>query len=202
LAGEWAEKTPLPSAHSPEPSHRPTARWSSTRLVWPPPDDQQPTVLPSWRAALVRAGSARHRNRRSSPVLAGTSGQGRYTRSPGHKAFEPRTSAAEAARKRLRIPGDGCRGPAALANEADVTKDGPHLPAELVPSLPGPSHVHPHRPCPERALSIGRQRSFTNKRVGACSLRAVGSLHLERSEGASQARGARVNDSLARHQAV
>jgi hypothetical protein len=40
-------------------------------------------------------------------------------------------------------------------------------PAEPVPSQPGPSHVHPHRPCPGRALSIGRQRSFTDNK-GRC----------------------------------
>jgi hypothetical protein len=34
-----------------------------------------------------------------------------------------------------RIPPDGCRGPAALANEAGVTEDGPHLAPEVVPSL-------------------------------------------------------------------
>src|SRR5215213_6016023 len=67
----------------------------------------------------------------------------------------------------LRIPPDGCRGPTALANEAGVTEDGPHPPAELAPSLPAPSHVHPHRPCPGRALSIGQQRSFTDNN-GQC----------------------------------
>src|SRR5215211_8950358 len=68
------------------------------------------------------------------------------------------TSAAQAPRRRVRPPQSNCRGPAALANQAGVTEDGPRPPAELVPSLPGPSHVHPHRPCPGRALSIGRDR--------------------------------------------
>jgi hypothetical protein len=54
------------------------------------------------------------------------------------------------------------RGPAALANEAGVTGVEPHPAAEVVPSPPGPSHVHRRRPCPGRALSIGRQRSFTD----------------------------------------
>jgi TrwC relaxase len=54
-----------------------------------------------------------------------------------------------------------------LGNKAGVTEDGPHPPAELVPSLPGPSQVHPHRPCPGRALSIGRQRSSTDNK-GQC----------------------------------
>jgi hypothetical protein len=78
--------------------------------------------------------------------------------------------------------------------QAGVTEDGPHPRAELVPSLPGPSHVHPHRPCPRRVLSIGRQRSFTDNKGRCMSLRAVGSLHTERSEGASQARGSPGKD--------
>src|SRR5215211_3043193 len=65
-------------------------------------------------AALVRAGPHGIGNRRRSS--AGTSDHGRYARIPGHKAFEPRTSAAEAAR--LRTPPDGCRRLAALAKEA------------------------------------------------------------------------------------
>jgi hypothetical protein len=39
--------------------------------------------------------------------------------------------------------------------------------------------------------SVDRGHSRTT-RVGACPLRAVGSLHTERSEGASQARGAEL----------
>jgi hypothetical protein len=70
-------------------------------------------------------------------------------------------------RRRVRIPPDGCRGPVALAYEAGVTEDRPHPPAELVPSLPGPSHVRPHRRCPRRALTIGRQRSPTDNH-GRC----------------------------------
>jgi hypothetical protein len=77
------------------------------------------------------------------------------------------TSAAQGIQRRVRIPPDGCRGPAALANEACVTEDGPHPAAEVMPSPPGPSHVHPHRPCPGRALRIGRQRSFTDNK-GRC----------------------------------
>jgi hypothetical protein len=46
-------------------------------------------------------------------------------------------------------PSVNCRGPAALANQAGVTEDGPHRPAELMPSLPGPSHVHPHGRAPD-----------------------------------------------------
>jgi hypothetical protein len=42
--------------------------------------------------------------------------------------------------KRVRPP-DGCRGPAALANEAMVTGNGPHPPVALEPSPPGASLV-------------------------------------------------------------
>jgi hypothetical protein len=38
---------------------------------------------------------------------------------------------------RVRMPPDGCRGPAALANNAGNLRDGPHLAVELVPTLPG-----------------------------------------------------------------
>src|SRR5215217_934744 len=62
---------------------------------------------------------------------------------------------------------ESCRGPTALANEAGVTEDGTHPATEVVPSPPGPSHVYSHRPCPGRALSIGRQRSFTDNK-GRC----------------------------------
>jgi hypothetical protein len=97
----------------------------------------------------------------------GTSGHGRHATIAGQTAYTATTSNGEAAWHPVRIPPDGCRGPAALANEAGVTEDGPHPAAEVVPSPPGPSHVHPHRPCPGRALSIGRQRSFTDNR-GRC----------------------------------
>jgi hypothetical protein len=75
---------------------------------------------------------------------------------------------AAALQRWVRIPPHGCRGPAALANDAGVTEDEPHPAAEVVPSPAGPSHVHPHRPCPKRALSIGRQRSFTDNK-GRCA---------------------------------
>src|SRR5215211_81357 len=58
---------------------------------------------------LVRAGSAEHRNRWSSTGTSGHSGQ---EEAAGYRAFPPTTTAVEAARKRLRIPPDGCRGPA------------------------------------------------------------------------------------------
>jgi hypothetical protein len=41
----------------------------------------------------------------------------------------------------VRIPPDGCRGPAALANNAGSLRDGPHLAVELVPTLPGSTNV-------------------------------------------------------------
>jgi hypothetical protein len=61
--------------------------------------------------------------------------------------------------------------------------------AKLVPSPSGLSQVRPHRPCPQRALSIGQQRSFTDNHGRSVCLRAVGSARPERSEGASQVRG-------------
>jgi hypothetical protein len=47
----------------------------------------------------------------------------------------------------VRIRPDGCRGPAALANEGRVALDGPHPLPEVVPSPPGRSRGRPHRPC-------------------------------------------------------
>ena len=49
----------------------------------------------------------------------------------------PTTSEGKTVKRRVQIPPDGCRGPTALANQAGVTEDGPHPPAELVPLLPG-----------------------------------------------------------------
>ena len=113
---------------------------------------------------LVRARSVPHRSHRD---------RGEHQRSRGvrrtavYRHCTPNTWAAGVARQRVRIPPDGCRGPAALANEAGATQDGLHPAAEVVPSLPGPSHIHPHRPCPGRALSLGQQRSFTDNK-GPC----------------------------------
>ena len=113
---------------------------------------------------LVRTGSVPHRSHRD---------RGGHQRSPGvtktavHRHCTPNTGAAGVARQRVRIPPDGCRGPAALANEAGVTEDRPYPAAEVVPSPPGPSHVRSHRPCPGRALSLGQQRSFTDNK-GRC----------------------------------
>jgi len=67
----------------------------------------------------------------------GTSGHDRYEETAGHHIFPTMTSGSGAARRRVRIPPDGRRGPTALANQAGVTEDGPHPPAELVPLLPG-----------------------------------------------------------------
>jgi hypothetical protein len=99
---------------------------------------------------------------------AGTSGHSRYVEAAGWRMFIAPTWDAAALQRWVRIPPHGCRGPAALANDAGVTEDEPHPAAEVVPSPPGPSHVHPHRPCPKRALSIGRQRSFTDNK-GRCA---------------------------------
>jgi hypothetical protein len=120
---------------------------------------------------------------------AGTSGHDRRVRMAGHRPSTATTSDGEAAWHRVRILPDGCRGPATLANGAGVTEHGPHAAAELVPSLPGPSHVHTHRPCPERALSIGRQRSFTDNKSRcvfppSCRIAPYGAV-----QEASQARG-------------
>jgi hypothetical protein len=51
-----------------------------------------------------------------------------------------------------------------LANGARVTEGGPRPPIQVVPLLPGPEPRYPHRPCPGHALSIGRQRSFTDNK--------------------------------------
>jgi hypothetical protein len=133
----------------------------SERRRRPQPDGRQPGST-----ARYRAGSARHRKPLSTP---GASGHHRRTRTAGHTAYTATTSDPETGWGRVRIPPDGCRGPAALANEAGVAEDGPHPAAKVVPSPPGPSHIHPHRPCPRRVLRIGRQRSFTDNK-GRCML--------------------------------
>jgi hypothetical protein len=80
-------------------------------------------------------------------IPEGTSGHDEYNETTGHRTFTPRTSVDGARPKRVRIPPDGCRGPAALANEARVALDRPHPLPELVPSPPGRSRGRPHRPC-------------------------------------------------------
>jgi hypothetical protein len=120
------------------------------------------TVPPKLRVASAPwspLGPCGIRNRWSS---VGTNGHLWQMEIAGQRRSTAATSDSEAALDRVRTPPDGCRGPAALANQAGVTEDGPHPAAEVVPSPPGPSHVHPRRPCPGRALSIGRQRSFTD----------------------------------------
>jgi hypothetical protein len=85
-------------------------------------------------------------------IPEGTSGHDEYNETTGHRTFTPRTSVAGARPKRVRIPPDGCRGPAALANEARVALDRPHPSPELVPSPPGRSRGCSHRPCHLRAI--------------------------------------------------
>jgi hypothetical protein len=46
----------------------------------------------------------------------------------------------------------------ALVNDALVTRDGPHLPAELEPLLQGWEHCGSRRPCHPRAISSGHER--------------------------------------------
>ena len=69
----------------------------------------------------VRAGSARHRN---PLVLGGHERSCSAGRIAGHRRSTATTSDAGAALDRVRIPPDGCRGPAALANETSVPGDG------------------------------------------------------------------------------
>jgi hypothetical protein len=136
---------------------------------------------------------------------AGTSGHSRYVEAAGWRMFIAPTWDAAALQRWVRIPPHGCRGPAALANDAGVTEDEPHPAAEVVPSPAGPSHVHPHRPCPKRALSIGRQRSFTDNK-GRCAFppscritpygAARGSFPSLRCPGSCRLRSARVADPI------
>jgi hypothetical protein len=138
-------------------------------------DRSQPRSWSPWSAP----GPHPIENPWSSP---GTSGHDQRTTTAGHTAFTAAASDCQAAAGRVRAPHpNGCRGPAALANEAGVTEDGPDPAAEVVPSPPGPSHVQPHRPCPGRALSIGRQRSSTDNHGRSACLQAVASAHPERS---------------------
>jgi hypothetical protein len=60
---------------------------------------------------------------------------------PTQGSFTSTAGPGRLGRPRLRIPRDLCRGPAALANEADVTGVEPHHAVELVPTLPGPMNV-------------------------------------------------------------
>ena len=89
-----------------------------------------------------------------------------------------------------RIPPDGCRGPAALANEASAHR------GRATASGRADDHRHqarscivPAPPCPRRALHVDPQRSSTDNHVAAHARRAVGSAHPELAESASQARG-------------
>jgi hypothetical protein len=165
-----------------------------------PPLLTQPWSLPERRPKTsVTTGAREHQrqgwSRRSAlgpyrighvGIPAGASGDHEHKGTAGHRVCTPRTSAAGARRKRLRIPPDGCRGPAALANEAGVTEDGPHPAAEVVPSPAGPSMfiLNGRAPAvPYASVDSGHSRTT---RVGPRSLRAVGTLHTERSEGASK----------------
>jgi hypothetical protein len=56
------------------------------------------------------------------------------------------------------LPTPACRGPAALANQAVVTRNGPYSLVELEPLPPGASHRGPRRPCHPRAISSGHER--------------------------------------------
>ena len=92
---------------------------------------------------------------------------GRLASSSGSSHDASRRIRLWSRRSEVRTLSPNCRGPAALANQAASPRTGPHPLAELVPSVPGPSNVYPHRPCPGRALSIGRPRSFTDNK-GRC----------------------------------
>jgi hypothetical protein len=59
---------------------------------------------------------------------AGRSGHGRLVRIAGHRLLTALTSAAEAALDRVRTShSNSCRGPAALANEAQIDEPAPVL---------------------------------------------------------------------------
>jgi hypothetical protein len=115
------------------------------------------------RNPMVRVGSASHREGR---VLGGHERSQGVGCTTGQRTFTTPTCAGRRVRLWVRSHLTAAA-PAALANEAGLTEDGPHPAAEAVPSLPGSSHVHPYRPCPGRALSIGRQRSFKDNK-GRC----------------------------------
>jgi hypothetical protein len=103
---------------------------------WRPPGVDQ--------RALVRFGSV-------PPWSSGDPGgherSRRVQRNDRSPHLHARTSVAGARPKRVRIRPDGCRGPAALANEGRVALDGPHPLPEVVPSPTGRSRGRPHRPC-------------------------------------------------------
>jgi hypothetical protein len=77
---------------------------------------------------------------------------------------------------RVRMPPDGCRGPAALANNAGSLRDGPHLAVELVPTLPGSTNVVDVGRAvtvPVTAVTTGPQRTRTDNAAVAvtCDVR-------------------------------
>jgi hypothetical protein len=135
---------------------------------------------------LVRAGPARHRKPLSTP---GASGHDQCARTAGHTASPPR-------------PGTTKQHEAGFGSHLTAAAGQRPLPARQ--ASPRTGLTLPPRWCHRRQAramfiltgrapdvpyaSVGSGHSRTT-RVGACSLRAVGSLHTERSQGASQARG-------------
>src|SRR5512132_3093092 len=98
--------------------------------------------------------------------LVGTNGHGRHSGIAGNSARPRQTSGSGAARRRVRIPRDLCRGPAALANDAGVTGVEPHLAVELAPTLPGPMNVvlaGRATSVPFTTVLTGPQRTTTDK---------------------------------------
>ena len=105
------------------------------RYLHIPPESPTHRLLPCWRDMTTGQPS-----RRKSSLHP-------HVQDLGHR------SPAEG----LRIPSDGCRGPAALANKLGVSETGltlrrPHTYAAR------PRHHRPRRPCHYRAIHNGRER--------------------------------------------
>jgi hypothetical protein len=112
---------------------------------------------PAVDLAMVRAGSARHRE---ATVPAGMSGHDRYEESAGHHTFLARTSGSGTARRRVRIPppqtpsiqpttlerAAGFKRRAALGTTMPVTRDSPSIQGDV----PGPDSA---RAPPSKAVA-------------------------------------------------
>jgi hypothetical protein len=130
----------------------------SERRRRPQPDGRQPGS-----AARYRAGSARHRKplvRRRAPAVTTGAQEPQSHGLP----LRPRTAKQHEAGFESHLTAAAGQRP--LPTRQASPRTSLTLPPRW-PSPPGPSHIHPHRPCPGRALRIGRQRSFTDNK-GRC----------------------------------
>jgi hypothetical protein len=116
-------------------------------------------VLPSSRfiSTLVRAGSARHQK----PLVLG--GHER-SRSGSRDRRSQAVHRDDLGRRSSMAPGSTPRRPTAavglrpLPTRQVVADDGHRRARELLPTLTGPNHVGPRRPCHSRATSDGQAR--------------------------------------------